>query len=163
MLNRDNRLTGESPEKSGKNGNNTGPHRVRMENWIDCSPFEKLLNIEILEASGGKAVLKMPFLYDFAQANGFVHGGALVSLADTAIVMAVKSLVPPKTLLFTVSMEVKFLQVVKNGLVTARAEITGRTESEMYGKAILTNAAEKPAMEVTAVFRISSVKKPLPK
>ncbi len=72
----------------------TGPHRVRLEQWISCAPFERLLNMEIVEAKDGHAVLTMPFFYDLAQGAGLMHGGALVSLADTAVVMAIKSLLP---------------------------------------------------------------------
>ena len=72
----------------------TGPHTFDMEGWISCAPFERLLHMEIVEASDGRATLTMPFLIDFAQGAGLLHGGALVSLADTAVVMAIKSLAP---------------------------------------------------------------------
>ena len=75
----------------------TGPHRFTMKGWISCAPFERLLQMEIVEAEQGRSVLKMPFLIDFAQGGGLMHGGALVSLADTAVVMAIKSIVPPKS------------------------------------------------------------------
>nr|MBL0716281.1 PaaI family thioesterase [Desulfobacterales bacterium] len=76
-----------------------------MDKWISCAPFEKLLHIEIIEAADGKAVLQMPFLIDFAQGAGLMHGGALVSLADTAVVMAIKSIVPPQTHFATVALK----------------------------------------------------------
>jgi acyl-CoA thioesterase len=72
----------------------TGPHRFHMEGWISCAPFERLLRMQIVEAKNGRATLTMPFLLDFAQGAGLMHGGALVSLADTAVVMAIKSLLP---------------------------------------------------------------------
>jgi acyl-CoA thioesterase len=68
-----------------------------MADWISCAPFEKLLHIKVVEAANGWAVLTMTFLIDFAQGAGLMHGGALVSLADTAVVMAIKSLLSPKT------------------------------------------------------------------
>ena len=55
----------------------TGPHQFSMDSWIRCAPFERLLHMTILEAGGGKAVLTMPFLRDFAQGAGLMHGGAL--------------------------------------------------------------------------------------
>ncbi len=142
--------------KAEKRRSETGPHRVRMAGWIDLSPFEKLLNIEIIEAAAGKSTLKMPFLFDYAQANGFVHGGALVSLADTAIVMAIKSLLPPSTLLLTISLEAKFIQAVKNGIVTAKASVWKQEGSQLFCQATLYNNAMKPVMEVTSVFKIGT-------
>ena len=59
----------------------TGPHKFDMKGWISCAPFERLLHMEIVEASDGRATLTMPFLIDFAQGAGLLHGGALVSLA----------------------------------------------------------------------------------
>jgi hypothetical protein len=32
-----------------------------MDGWISCAPFERLLNMEIVEASDGQAILRMPF------------------------------------------------------------------------------------------------------
>ena len=86
----------------------TGPHHFAMEGWISCAPFERLLHMKIVEASEGKAILIMPFLLDFAQGAGLLHGGALVSLADTAVVMAIKSTLPPQTHFATISLETDF-------------------------------------------------------
>jgi acyl-CoA thioesterase len=133
-----------------------GPHRVHFEGWIDCSPFEKLLNMQIVEATDGKSILKMPFLFDYAQANGFVHGGALVSLADTAIVMAIKSLLPPSTLLLTESLEARFIQAVKNGIITAKASVLRQEGSRLFCEATLYNNAMKPVMEVSSIFKIGT-------
>ena len=72
----------------------TGPHQFSMEGWISAAPFERMLQITIAEAGEGRATLTMPFLLDLAQGAGLMHGGALVSLADTAVVMAIKSLLP---------------------------------------------------------------------
>ena len=82
----------------------TGPHKFEMESWISCAPFERLLNMKIVEASAGRATLTMPFFVDFAQGGGLMHGGALVSLADTAVVMAIKSIIDPQTHFATVSL-----------------------------------------------------------
>ena len=86
----------------------TGPHKVQMDAWISAAPFERLLGMEILEAENGHALLTMPVLYDFVQGGGLLHGGALVSLADTAVAMAIKSILPPQTHFGTISMESTF-------------------------------------------------------
>ena len=83
----------------------TGPHHFAMEDWISCSPFERFLHMKIVEASEGNATLTMPFLIDFAQGSGLLHGGALVSLADTAVGMAIKTTLPPQTHFATISLE----------------------------------------------------------
>lgn len=137
-------------EKTG-----TGPHYFRMEDWISCAPFEKLLNITIEEASDGRATLTMPFLVDYAQGAGLMHGGALVSLADTAVVMAIKSLLPPETHFATIALEAKYLRAVKQGIITARAKMTERKDRTFKGEAVLFDEENRPVMEFTSTFKIA--------
>src|SRR5512135_811094 len=133
----------------------TGPHHFAMKEWISCAPFERLLNITIVEASDGAAVLKMPFLLDFAQGAGLMHGGALVSLADTAVVMAIKSILPPQTHFATVAMETKYLYPVKKGLVTARAEVSKRDGRALQGTAILYDDEGRAVLEFSSNFKVA--------
>ena len=133
----------------------TGPHRFHMEAWISCAPFERLLQMEIAEAKDGRATLTMPFLLDFAQGAGLMHGGALVSLADTAVVMAIKSLLPPQTHFATLSMETKFLRPVKQGTVTARAEVTNRNGEWLQGRATLFDESEREVLAFQSTFKVA--------
>jgi acyl-CoA thioesterase len=133
----------------------TGPHTITARPWIDPAHFGRLLHIKIVASRDGTAVLTMPFLIDFAQGSGLMHGGALVSLADTAVVMAIKSLVPPGTHFATTSIETKFLFPVKGGVVTARARVTAKRQNRFYGRATLFNQDKRPVMEFRATFRMA--------
>jgi uncharacterized protein (TIGR00369 family) len=133
----------------------TGPHQFGMEDWISCAPFERLLRMNIVEAADGLATLTMPFLIDFAQGAGLMHGGALVSLADTAVVMAIKSLVPPQTHFATISLETRFLYPVKQGAVTARAKVFKQQGRILQGRATVYNEAERPVLEFSSTFKIA--------
>lgn len=132
----------------------TGPHTIDSSEWIDTAPFGRLLHMEILETHNGTAVLSMPFLFDFAQGSGLMHGGALVSLADTAAVMAIKSLVPPGTHFATVSLKAIFLYPVKRGIVTAKARVTSRRKNRLYGLVTIFNQEDHPILEFRACFKI---------
>jgi len=133
----------------------TGPHKFSMESWISCAPFERLLNMKIVEASEGTATLTMPFFVDLAQGGGLMHGGALVSLADTAVVMAIKSLVPPQTHFATISLESKFLYPVKEGVVTAKARVVEQKAETLRGQATVYDEGQRPVMEFSSVFKIA--------
>jgi uncharacterized protein (TIGR00369 family) len=133
----------------------TGPHQFQIEEWISCAPFERLLRMEIIEASKGSAILTMPFLIDFAQGAGLMHGGALVSLADTAVVMAIKSLVPSQTHFATISLVTKFLYPVKQGIVTAKASVIIQEERILKGRALVYNEEERPVLEFSSIFKIA--------
>ena len=134
---------------------NTGPHSVVLDQWIDCAPFERLLNMAIHKAENGKAVLSMPFCYEYAQGAGLMHGGALVSLADTAVVMAIKSLLAPQSHFATIRMASEFLYPVKEGIVTADAAVTGRKERIIEGEATIYNADDRPVFKFSSVFKMA--------
>lgn len=132
----------------------TGPHNFQMEGWITCAPFERLLQMEIIEASEGCATLKMPFRVDFAQGSGLMHGGALVSLADTAVVMAIKSVIPAGTQFVTTSLSTEFLHAVKLGVVTAKAKATCQGGSKWKGEATVYDEAGRVVLEFSSFFRV---------
>ena len=131
-----------------------GPHRVQLPEWISCSPYERYLGMEILEAADGLAVLTMPFNYELAQGAGLMHGGALVSLADTAVVMAIKTILKPSTHFVTMSMQSRFVAPVKEGVVTAKAEVARQSDDMFTGSAILYNGGEREVLRFDSVFKV---------
>lgn len=144
-------------QESEKNtwGRSTGPHRFKMKGWISCAPFERLLNIEIVEASDGQAELKMPFFMEYAQGGGLMHGGALVALADTAVVMAIKTRIPAQSHFATIQMESRFLSPVTKGTVTAKARLAEREGRLLKGEATLYNEDGRIVMEFSTTFKMA--------
>ena len=135
--------------------NHTGPHRFNMPAWISQAPFEQLLGMETVKAEAGEAVLRMPFLKSLAQGAGLMHGGALVSLADTAVVMAIKSILAPGTHFATTALESRFLHPVKKGIVTARALVLERQERILKGTCDIFDESDRSVMQFTSVFKIA--------
>ena len=134
---------------------NTGPHRVELENWISCAPFEQLLKMKIESVADGQAVLTMPFLFEFAQGGGLLHGGALTSLADTAVALACKSVLPVGTRFATISLESIFLAPVRQGYVTAHAEVVLSEKRKIDGKVVIVDENNTEVMNFTAIFKIA--------
>ena len=133
----------------------TGPHRFDMPAWVSCAPFEQHLSMEIVKTEGGEAVLTMPFLKQFAQGAGLMHGGALVSLADTAVVMAIKSVVAPETHFATISMVCRYHHPVKQGTLTARAAVVGREGRILRGACDIFDDADRMVMTFTSAYKIA--------
>ena len=133
----------------------TGPHRVELKNWIDCAPFGQLLKMKIESVDAGKATLSMPFLFEFSQGAGLLHGGALTSLADTAVALACKSVLPVGTRFATISLESTFLAPVRQGYVTAHAEVVLSEKRKIDGKVVIVDQNNKEVMHFTAVFKIA--------
>ncbi|HEX9022845.1 MAG TPA: PaaI family thioesterase [Geobacteraceae bacterium] len=103
--------------------------------WIACAPFEEYLGMRVDEACDGRAVLTMPFKVKLAQGKGLMHGGAVTALADTAVAMAIKSLLPEDSHFATVALELKFHAPVRGGTVRAEARVTERDERNIKGEA----------------------------
>lgn len=133
----------------------TGPHHFSMAGWISPAPFETMLNMSIVEAADGQATLTMPFLIEYAQGAGLMHGGALVSLADTSVVMAIKTLLPPGSHFATIRLETSFLHPVKRGILTARAKVVSRVDRIIEGRATLFDEENRAVMEFVSTFKIA--------
>ena len=134
----------------------TDPHNIQMDKWIDCAPFEQLLKMEIVEAADGRAMLRMPFVSEFSQGAGLMHHGALVCLADTAMIMAIKSLVAPGTHFATTEIQCKFISPVREGIVTAKAKVLKPVGSVLYGSATVFDDRERPVLDFTSVFQMTN-------
>lgn len=126
-----------------------------LNGWIDTAPFEDLVGLRIEQAGEGRAVLTVPFRVRLAMGGGFMHGGALTTLADTAVAMAIKSLLPPGTLFATTELTTRFLAPVKEGLVTATAQVRGPEGRTFHGEADLTDAGGVRVASFTSVFRVA--------
>ena len=132
-----------------------GPHDVQLERWISCSPFEKLLGIEIHEAQNGHSLLTMPFVRQLAQGAGLAHGGAMVTLADTAVAMAVKSLVPPGSRFGTISLTSEFLAPVTRGILTAKADVSLLEERLIQGNCRVRDEEDREVLTFTSLFKLA--------
>jgi len=126
----------------------------RLPQWIACAPFEEYLGMNIESASGGKAVLTMPFLVKHAQGMGLMHGGAVTALADTAVAMAVKSLLPQGSHFVTSEFTLKFHAPLYGGVVRAEAETAWQDERNLLGTALIYAEDGTKTATFSAQFRV---------
>ena len=122
--------------------------------WIACAPFEEYLGMTIREAADGKAVLSMPFTVKLAQGKGLMHGGAVTALADTAVAMAIKSILPPDTHFATTELGLKFHAPVKGGTVTAVARVADRDDRTIRGEAEVFDEDGVKVASFHSIFRV---------
>jgi acyl-CoA thioesterase len=130
------------------------PLPFELPDWIACAPFEHYLEITIEEAKDGRAVLSMPFNVKHAQGKGLMHGGAVTSLADTAVAMAIKSLLPENTHFATVELGLTFHAPVTGGVVLAVAAVVERDERSIKGEAEVFNETGLKVATFTSRFII---------
>ena len=130
------------------------PLPFQLPAWIACAPFEEYLGMKIEEAAGGRSVLTMPFRGKHAQGQGLMHGGAVTALADTAVAMAIKSLLPEGASFVTTELSVKFHAPIHEGTVTARAEAVMEGERTVRGTAEVLDGQGVKAAIFTSIFKI---------
>lgn len=135
------------------------PLPFTLPQWIALAPFEEFLGMQIDHAGGGKATLSMPFSASHCQGMGLMHGGAIVSLADTALAIAIKTVLPEGTHFATIDMNLKFHAPVRWGRVLAQAAVTEQSGKDIKGVVDVVNEAGIKAATFQAVFRIKQVKK----
>ena len=126
-----------------------------LDGWIDTAPFEDLIGIELVQVEGGKAILECQARVKLTQGGGVVHGGVLTTLADTAVAMAIKSLLPEGTVFATTELKMQFLTPVRSGRIRASAEVCSSEERTYYGRATLYDSSAVEVALFTSVFRVA--------
>jgi uncharacterized protein (TIGR00369 family) len=98
-----------------------------------------LIGARLDRVEAGKVDIALPFREDLTQQKGFVHGGIIGMIADTACGYAAFSLMPANCSLVTVEYKINILAPATGALV-ARAEVIkpGRTltiaRAEVYAQ-----------------------------
>lgn len=128
--------------------------------WIALAPFEEFLGMRIDEAAHGRAVLSMPFRAALCQGAGLMHGGAVVALADTALAIAIKTLLPDGTHFATIRMGLEFHAPVRWGALTAIAVVRDHKERDIQGEVELISEEGIKAASFRATFRVKGQRRP---
>lgn len=82
------------------------------------------LGMELVEIPAGGMVLQMPVRAEHGAANGYLHAGAVVSLADTACGFGCLAHLPPGANNFTtIELKSNFLSTTLEGVIIARATL----------------------------------------
>jgi uncharacterized protein (TIGR00369 family) len=73
------------------------------------SPAWKFLGLEVVEAGDGRAVIEMPATAEMTNFVGFVHGGFISMLADSAMGRALHSALPEGERHVTFDLKMNFI------------------------------------------------------
>jgi uncharacterized protein (TIGR00369 family) len=104
-------------------------------------PLAALLGFEAVEGGPGGVVLAGSWAEDRCTAAGVLHGGYLMALADSAAAtLAFLNLAEGETT-STIEAKTNFLASVREGTVTARAELVHRGRTTIVVQTDVTDAA----------------------
>ena len=91
--------------------------------------FPSLVGIEIDSIDNGRAQLSIEVQEKHLQLQNIMHGGAIATLVDTAVAIAIIGASKPGARFTTIEMKINYLSPIKEGRVTANAHLIrdGRT------------------------------------
>jgi uncharacterized protein (TIGR00369 family) len=96
---------------------------ARLRETFAQVPYARLLGLEFVGAERGAAAFALEVREELTRMGGIVHGGAVVSLMDTAAAFAVHTLLEPGVGTVTVDLTVHFLRAARAGRLEARARV----------------------------------------
>ena len=118
------------------------------------APFEKYLGIKIIKAKDGYAKLKMPYRKELTNPHGSIHGGAIASLADTAMAVAIFSKYSHSSF-YTVKLEIKFRAPASKGEIFAKAKVMNKRKRFVFGKVEIKDEEGKLLAQVSVTFYLA--------
>ena len=93
---------------------------------VEETPYYQLLQIRMEQIDTGFARFRMPFRKELTQGYGIVHGGAIASLADTAVAFAMMTLIQPGERVTTAEFKINFFAPVTGGVLFGEARTVNR-------------------------------------
>jgi uncharacterized protein (TIGR00369 family) len=118
------------------------------------SPYYRLLGMEITEIKKRESRIQMPFKQELTHPYGIVHGGAIASLADSAVAMALISLVEPKDRITTIEFKINFFAPISKGELKAHAKIIHKGSRTAVGDVEVVNEEGKFVAKAIATYSI---------
>lgn len=106
-----------------------------LKDHVNASPYYRHLGFQVVHIEEGFARVVMPIRREHLQFQDAVHGGALYSIADAAVAIALLTLAAPGEQALTVEGKLNYLAPVVDGSVTAEGRIVHRGRTLALGEA----------------------------
>jgi acyl-CoA thioesterase len=120
----------------------------------NSSPYYRLLGMQVREIKKGGSRIEMPFKQDLTHPYGIAHGGAIASLADSAVAMALIDLVGPKDRITTIEFKINFFASVDKGELEAHAKIIHKGSRTAVGDVEVVNEKGELVAKLLATYSI---------
>ena len=114
--------------------------------------FSRHIGAKVEEVEPGRAVIRIDVEEHHLNGAGTLHGGVYASLIDSAMGLAVLSLVGVR--IATIEMNVHFLGAVGGGRVTCQADVVHRTRRTATAEAKVHDAEGNLVAMGTGAFRV---------
>jgi len=119
---------------------------------LENVPFAKLLGIEIDSIEAGHAVLSMEIKDELKRNGGIAHGGAIATLIDSAMAMAIVPLLAENERTTTVDLTIHYMRPLTHGTARASARVVRAGRRIITVSAELFDANEKLAATALSTY-----------
>ena len=124
------------------------------ETWF--APWVKDLGLRVEEIRPGFVRVRLPNNARLNRVGGILSGQAMMAVADTAMVFAVRSALRGEADIATVQQSTSFFRAVADTDLLCEAQVTKEGRSMMFGDCTLyaEGQREKPAAQATLVYAV---------
>lgn len=117
-------------------------------------PFYRFMGIRLTKLGWGRSEIRMRAGRGLAQQAGFVHGGVSAALIDSAVGLALCTMIDRGGMITTINLQVNFLAPAKPGPLTARGRIVHKGRRTAVGDCEVTDADGTLLSKGTATYLI---------
>jgi acyl-CoA thioesterase len=117
-------------------------------------PFYRFMGIRLTKAGRGRSEIRMQVNGRVTQLAGFAHGGVSASLIDSAIGLALCTIIDQGTAITTIDLQVNFLSPAKPAILTARGRIIHKGKRTAVGDCEVTDEHGQLVSKGTATYLI---------
>ncbi len=98
-------------------------YQTRVQQSFACQPFMQYIGAQLTHIGPGEIDILLPKSPSLLQQHGFVHGGALTTIADVAAGCAAMTLSGPRDGVLTTELKVNFLRPADSEALVARGRV----------------------------------------
>jgi uncharacterized protein (TIGR00369 family) len=123
-----------------------------LRNRIDSSPFHRWAGIELVSVGNGEAEVVMELQPHHFNPQGIVHGGITAAIADTAIGLALRSMLKPGLTHRTAQLNVHFVAKGEGTRIVGRGHRVHLGQRMGYGEAEVVDGGGRLLARASATF-----------
>lgn len=134
--------------------------RIRRMAWIwqlaNEMPFYHHLGIELKKLERGRAEIRLRVGKHLMQHAGVAHGGVTAAMVDSAVGLALCTLLKPRTLITTIELNLNYITPAKPGLLIASGRILQKGKRIAVGEAEVTDSHQALIAKALVTYMILS-------
>ncbi len=136
------------------------PERARA--WQDFPKFgdevffPRFVGLELEEVRVDYARMRLPYRPELDQPARVIHGGAIATLVDTAVVPAIGSAYDDRRELLTIGMHINYLAPIAGEDAIAEAWVEKRGRTMVFCRVEVRSASGALASTASLVYKVSS-------